>query len=190
MANIKQFGIKGIGSTVQFGKSGNKIVYDSGNTALKFTTSDGSTLAKVKGADGSASDEFVTKSQLDSTFVEFTQYIKSTVNYNDGTVNLGNITGNTAVLSVSVTVPSGWTDADSSTTITVGDSGDADRFIRTTDVDLSDAVQFQSDDMHVYSANTTLTATISQGAASAGTAEVLVECVAQSVIPLNYGEVS
>lgn len=186
MANIKQFGIKGIGSTVQFGKGGNKLISDAG--ILKATEADGATLAKVKGADGTASDEFVTKSQLDSTFVEFTQYINTSVSYTDGTVNLGNITGNTAVLSVAVTVPSGWTDG--TPTITVGDSGDADRFIRATDVDLTDAVQFQSDDMHVYSANTTLTATVSAGGASAGTATILVEMVAESLIPLNYGDVS
>ena len=184
MANIKQFGIKGIGSTVQFGKSGNKLISDAG--VLKATDSDGTTLAIVKGADGTASDEFVTKSQLESTFVEFTQYINTSVAYTDGTVNLGNIVGNTAVIGVSVTVPSGW---GGTPTLTVGDSGDPDRFIRTTDVDLSEASQFQSDDMHVYSANTTLTATVSGGDTS-GTATILVEMVAESLIPLNYGDVS
>ena len=186
MANIKQFGIKGIGSTVQFGKSRNKLISDSG--VLKATLADGTTLAKVKGADGTASDEFVTKSQLESTFVEFTQYINTSVAYTDGSVNLGDIVGNTAVIGVSVTVPTGWTGG--TPTITIGDSGDPDRFIRTTDVDLSEASQFQSDDMHVYSANTTLTATVSAGGASAGTATVLVEMVAESLIPLNYGDVS
>ena len=31
MADIKNFGILGIGADVQFGKSGGRVVYDSGN---------------------------------------------------------------------------------------------------------------------------------------------------------------
>ena len=46
MADIKNFGIRGIGADVQFGKSGGRVVYDSGNSLFKVTT-DGSTLGKL-----------------------------------------------------------------------------------------------------------------------------------------------
>ena len=32
MADVKNFGIRGIGADVQFGKSGGRVVYDSGNS--------------------------------------------------------------------------------------------------------------------------------------------------------------
>ena len=42
MADIKNFGIRGVGADVQFGKSGGRVVYDSGNSLFKITT-DGTT---------------------------------------------------------------------------------------------------------------------------------------------------
>ena len=43
MANVKNYGLRGVGSDVQMGKAGGRLVYDSGNTLFKFTESDGST---------------------------------------------------------------------------------------------------------------------------------------------------
>ena len=37
MADIKNFGIKGIASDVQMGKSGGRLVYDSGNSRFDIT---------------------------------------------------------------------------------------------------------------------------------------------------------
>ena len=48
MADIKNFGIKGLASDVQMGKSGGRLVYDSGNSRFDFTQSDGSTLENVR----------------------------------------------------------------------------------------------------------------------------------------------
>ena len=47
MALIKNFGIAGIGQSVQYGKGGGKVVYDTSNSMFKITTNDGSTLANV-----------------------------------------------------------------------------------------------------------------------------------------------
>tara|TARA_R110001606_G_scaffold29733_3_gene92579 strand:- start:7843 stop:12633 length:4791 start_codon:yes stop_codon:yes gene_type:complete len=41
MATIKNFGIVGIGSAVQYGKGGGKVVYDSGNSLFKVTNTAG-----------------------------------------------------------------------------------------------------------------------------------------------------
>ena len=48
MADIKNFGIRGVGADVQFGKSGGRVVYDSGNP-FKITT-DGTTLGTMSAA--------------------------------------------------------------------------------------------------------------------------------------------
>jgi len=46
MADIKNFGIKGLAADVQMGKSGGRLKYDSANNRFDFTQSNGSTLEK------------------------------------------------------------------------------------------------------------------------------------------------
>ena len=65
MANIKNFGIRGIGSDVQFGKSGGRVVYDSGNSLFKVTT-DGTTLGKLSVATPTSDNHVANKSYVDS----------------------------------------------------------------------------------------------------------------------------
>jgi len=48
MADIKNFGIKGIAADVQMGKSGGRLKYDSGNNRFDLTQSDGSTLEDIR----------------------------------------------------------------------------------------------------------------------------------------------
>jgi hypothetical protein len=48
MADIKNFGIKGLASDVQMGKSGGRLKYDSGNSRFDFVQSNGSTLEDVR----------------------------------------------------------------------------------------------------------------------------------------------
>ena len=48
MADIKNFGIKGISSDVQMGKSGGRLKYDSGNGRFDLTQSDGATLEDLR----------------------------------------------------------------------------------------------------------------------------------------------
>ena len=48
MADIKNFGIKGIASDVQMGKSGGRLKYDSANGRFDLTQSDGSTLEDIR----------------------------------------------------------------------------------------------------------------------------------------------
>ena len=48
MADIKNFGIKGLSSDVQMGKSGGRLKYDSGSNQFDFTQSNGSTLENVR----------------------------------------------------------------------------------------------------------------------------------------------
>ena len=48
MADIKNFGIKGIAADVQMGKSGGRLKYDSGNNRFDLTQSNGSTLEDLR----------------------------------------------------------------------------------------------------------------------------------------------
>jgi hypothetical protein len=66
MANIKNFGLAGIGSDVQFGKAGGRLVYDSSSSFFKFTT-DGTTLTQIRAASPSDSTDVATKSYVDAT---------------------------------------------------------------------------------------------------------------------------
>ncbi|OUW00825.1 MAG: hypothetical protein CBD16_06215, partial [Betaproteobacteria bacterium TMED156] len=66
MANIKNFGLAGIGSDVQFGKSGGRLVYDSSSSFFKFTT-DGSTLTQIRAASPSNAADVATKQYVDAT---------------------------------------------------------------------------------------------------------------------------
>ena len=65
MADIKNFGIRGVGSDVQFGKSGGRVVYDSGNSLFKVTT-DGTTLGNMNVATPSADNHAANKAYVDS----------------------------------------------------------------------------------------------------------------------------
>ena len=48
MADIKNFGIKGIAADVQMGKSGGRLIYDAGNGRFDLTQSNGSTLEDLR----------------------------------------------------------------------------------------------------------------------------------------------
>ena len=48
MANVKNYGLAGIGSDVQFGKSGGRLIYDTSSSFFKFTTDGTKILKKSK----------------------------------------------------------------------------------------------------------------------------------------------
>ena len=65
MATIKNFGIVGIGQSVQYGKGGGKVVYDTGNSLFKVTT-DGTTLSNLDVADPTGNTHAASKGYVDS----------------------------------------------------------------------------------------------------------------------------
>ena len=67
MANVKNYGLAGIGSDVQFGKSGGRLIYDTSSSFFKFTT-DGTTLSQARVATTpSNANDAASKSYVDST---------------------------------------------------------------------------------------------------------------------------
>ena len=67
MANVKNYGLKGVNSDLQFGKAGGRLIYDTSSSFFKFTT-DGSTLSNIRVATtpGNANDA-ASKSYVDAT---------------------------------------------------------------------------------------------------------------------------
>jgi hypothetical protein len=66
LPNEYNYGQKGVGTDIQFGKRGPRLVANASTTALQVTAADGSTLNNVRIADGVISSDAVTKSQLDT----------------------------------------------------------------------------------------------------------------------------
>src|SRR6056300_36981 len=68
MADIKNYGLKGVGSDVQYGKGGGRIIYDSSSSFFKFIAADGSTLVQARVATNpSDANDIASKSYVDST---------------------------------------------------------------------------------------------------------------------------
>jgi hypothetical protein len=92
MADIKNFGIKGIASDVQMGKSGGRLKYDSSNGRFDLTQSDGSTLEDLRL--GSVTSGAWTATAISPTYGGTGQDLSSStgiVQFNSGTGSAGNI---------------------------------------------------------------------------------------------------
>ena len=97
---------------------------------------------------------------------------KSTVNYNSGTTAIGTAAANTTIQKVIVEKGAGnWTNANSTTEIIVGDTGDTDRLFAGFD---PTAGQHTFDADHTYSSSTVISSIVTQGGASAGSATITV----------------
>ena len=194
MADINNFGLKGLGSLVQFGKRGLKLLTNTTDNEFSFTDNDGSTLVEVKGADATQSTAFFKKGQFDSATQTIAQYVSTELAYNSGTTTLFEAPANSMIYSIHVDIGSPWVSADDTTTIIVGDDGDTDRHFGTGDADMTQTFQFQSTHQHIYTSATNVKATVAAGSASNGTAVVTAIVLAQAGIQSNitrdYGSVA
>ena len=194
MADVNNFGLKGIANLVQFGKRGLKLLTNTTDNEFTFTDNDGSTLVEVKGANATQATAFFTKGQFDSATQTVAQYVSTEVSYNTGTTTLFEAPADSMIYSISVDVGSPWVSAGDNTTIIIGDSGDTDRHFGTGDADMTQTFQFQSSHQHIYSSATDVTATIAAGSASSGTAVVTAIVIVQAGVTSNiardYGSVA
>ncbi len=65
MANVKNYGLIGVGNNVQLGKLGPKLQANSDTGVVSITT-EGGALTVVRGANATGATDFVTKAQLDA----------------------------------------------------------------------------------------------------------------------------
>ena len=188
MATVKKYNLAGVSTSLELGKQGS---YISGNSdAIGFYTS-GDALQKIAIADATASTEAVTKAQLDATSADLVQHITLDVDYNDtGASNIATIAAGSRIISVTVDVPSPWSSGGAGDYVEVGDTSNGARFIRSGDVDVTKAAQYHSQYQYEYTAESVLTAEVTNGAASAGTATVSVVLASDSISVTDYGSIN
>lgn len=113
MADIKNFGIKGLSSDVQLGKSGGRVKYDSDNARFDFTQSNGSTLEDIRF--GSVTSGTWTGTAIGSQYGGTGQDLSSASGilvYNSGIASAGNIDlGESSFVTGELAVANGGTGA-------------------------------------------------------------------------------
>lgn len=167
--SVKQYNLAGIAAKVELGKQG-PVIDASDPGSIQFKDKNGN-ASVIKIAQGSDATHGVTLDQLNAVSGDSLVHITTTVNYDSGTVVVGNVSADTYIYRVSVEKgPGNWTGADSSTEITVGDSSDNARLYSGFDP----AVQTASDINYEYASNDTISVFVTQGGASAGTAKVTI----------------
>ncbi len=115
MADIKNFGIKGIAADVQMGKSGGRLKYDSGNGRFDLTDSGGSTLEDLRVGtitsgtwNGSAIGQVYHGTGIDSSSAT------GVLSYSSGTASIGAIPLSGSLVSGVLAVANGGTGANTS----------------------------------------------------------------------------
>ena len=120
-------------------------------------------------------------------------FATANVSYDSGTANIFQVNNAVRASAVIIEVDTAWTNANNTTAITVGTSGDTDLLFKASDIDLTQAGQYRSDFHYIWpsTADVQLVAEVTQGAASAGTARVSVEIETEGTIqPTDYGLVT
>ena len=188
MATVKKYNLAGVSANVELGKQGS---YISGNSdAIGFYTS-GDALQKIAIANATVATQAVTKAQLDATSADLVQHVTLDVDYNTaGSSNIATIAAGSRIISVTVDIPSAWTSGGAGDYVEVGDTSNGSRFIRAGDVDVTKVGQYHSQYQYEYSAESVLTAEVTNGAASAGTATVSVVLASDSVSVTDYGSIN
>lgn len=188
MATVKKYNLAGVSANVELGKQGS---YISGNSdAIGFYTS-GDALQKIAIANATVATQAVTKAQLDATSADLIQHVTLDVDYNTaGSSNIATIAAGSRIISVTVDIPSAWTSGGAGDYVEVGDTSNGSRFIRAGDVDVTRVGQYHSQYQYEYSAESVLTAEVTNGAASAGTATVSVVLASDSVSVTDYGSIN
>ena len=188
MATVNKYNLAGVSTSLELGKQGS---YISGNSsAIGFYTS-GDALQKIAIADATASTQAVTKAQLDATSADLVQHVTLDIDYDTaGSSNIATIAAGSRIISVTVDVPSAWTSGGAGDFVEVGDTSNGARFIRSGDMDVTKVGQYHSQYQYEYTSESVLTAEVTNGAASAGTATVSVVLASDSVSVTDYGSIN
>jgi len=188
MATVKKYNLAGVSTNLELGKQGSYITGNS--SAIGFYTS-GDALQKIAIADATAATGAVTKAQLDATTNDLVQHITLDVDYDTaGSSNIATIAAGSRIISVTVDVPSAWTSGGAGDFVEVGDTSNGARFIRAGDMDVTKVGQYHSQYQYEYSAESVLTAEVTNGAASAGTATVSVVLASDSISVTDYASIN
>ena len=88
MAQVKNYGLIGVGNEIQFGVQGPKLKGNADTDTFQVVTEGGSTLTTLEGANGTSAGHYVTKAQLDagsaSSGADLTMGASTDSSYTDG----------------------------------------------------------------------------------------------------------
>jgi|TARA_R110001592_G_scaffold61719_2_gene188568 hypothetical protein len=187
MATVKKYNLAGVSTSLELGKQGSYITGNS--SAIGFYTS-GDALQKIAIANATASTGAVTKAQLDETAADLVQHVTLDLDYDTaGTSNIASVTAGSRILSVTVDIPSAWASGGAGDFVEVGDTANGSRFIRSGDIDVTKVAQYHSQYQYEYVSAGVLTAKVTNGAASAGTATVSVVMAGEATVT-DYGSIN
>lgn len=168
--SVKNYGIAGVSTTLELGKQGAKIDASSSSVISLKDKDDG--LENVAIANGTDATHGVNKSQLDGISSTKLSKSQTTVAFNSGTTAVGTFAAGSIIHRVVVEKTTGnWTDANSTTEITVGDASDDDRLFSGFE---PAGGQFTFSSGHKYVSGTAVNIIVTQGGASAGSATVTI----------------
>jgi len=187
MATVKKYNLAGVSTSLELGKQGSYITGNS--SAIGFYTS-GDALQKIAIANATVSTGAVTKAQLDETAADLVQHVTLDVDFDTaGSSNIATVTAGSRILSVTVDIPSAWASGGAGDYVEVGDTANGSRFIRSGDIDVTKRGQYHSQYQYEYVSEGVITAEVTNGAASAGTATVSVVLAGEATVT-DYGSIN
>ena len=168
MAQHKDYGLIGVGNSVQLGKQGPKVVRDGGSLGINVTDEDGVTAVTVSGANATSSNHFVTKAQLDSVALDA---LVSTFEYNSSTVSMGTIDTGTKTIQTVLTVDTAF---DGNTVVSVGTDSNNTLLMSAPYNDLSATGDYITVNTVEFSTTETIKIFVTQGNSTVGNGTVVV----------------
>jgi hypothetical protein len=172
--SVKNYGIAGVAANVQLGKQG-PVIVGSDPEQISVQTAGGEP-ASVQVAAGTEPEHAVQLDQLGTAAEGKISFIHQTLNYDDGVVSLGTAQEGAKIFSISLTPGNAWTSADGDTHLQIGDAGDPERLLSFDDFENFDT-QVVTDVGVTFTEITEILATITRGAAVAGTVSVTIKYV-------------
>lgn len=171
MAQHKDYGLIGVGNTLQFGKQGPQVVRDGVSGGLNVTDENGSTPITLGGANATQSNHFVTKAQLDSVQTAEATF-SGTVLHNSGDTVLGTIPAGTKTVITTLTVNVAFDD--SNATITAGTSSNNSLLMGASYNSPTDTGAYQSINTVTFASDTEISVFVPANNATQGNVAVVI----------------
>ena len=168
MAQHKDYGLIGVGNTLQFGKQGPQMVRDGVSGGLNVTDENGTTPITLSGANATQSNHFVTKAQLDSVAADA---LVADVEYNSSTLTMGTIAAGTKTIQTVFTVDAVF---DGNTEIKVGTDSTNDLLLAANYYDLTETGDYVSVSTLELTSDTQVKVFVTQGNSTVGNGTVVV----------------
>ena len=171
----KKYDLTGLGANVELAKGGVRVKANSGQVEFKNAADDA--MVKVKALDGTASDDVVTKSQLDAvSSSNGMPYVSAALAFGTSSpLNVGSAVTSTLAFRWSVAVTTAF---DGTTPLLdIGVSGTTDAIADQTEIDLTAVGVYSGTASLDISSSTQIIATYAADSSTAGAAQIVVEYI-------------